>query len=354
MRLWGGKPAAPAPLEPVPAEVPPETWALRAVDAPVPVGFFGVLVNEKGDVVSEAVAGQKLKIPTGSGQKAAWWVRSGPWEMRFAPHPRQAPEAGLAVVLEPQETHGSHSFIGSLLLSFPSAITADDLAPYWRGAPCIRAMPPCVTPLQLEERRLELRRYATARLGLVVSQLRRVDLDLPAPSAPAQPPRQQPASQPPQESRAAPVQPDWADVVAQDELACQRLWRDLPRLDTHLRHVWAGPGWSADLAIYRRQQAVAQRVGLLGAKLGRPVALAQPFYGGRAPTRLQRLWIAAASSKAEQVLNEAWAVVAQLQPKTEPNPEQLLRLEDVVDRLEHEINRRLKAWWELDLDGRHS
>ena len=133
-----------------------------------------------------------------------------------------------------------------------------------------------------------------------------------------------------------------------DRRACRRLQAELPILDRKLRTCWAGQGWSDDMNVYTAQRGIVTRLGLLAGKFGQPVSVEQRFAPGREPSDVQRHMVAVAAVRAEQALGQAWATLEGLHANTAPTAAGLAPLAAAVDRLEHEVNRRLRAWWELE------
>lgn len=141
----------------------------------------------------------------------------------------------------------------------------------------------------------------------------------------------------------------WPELVARDQRACQRLGRELPLLDQRLRARWGASGWCQhDMAVFAQQRRLSQQLGLLASKLGRPASVAQRFAPGHGPGEAQRRLVAGAALRAEQALGDCWAVLEVMPDGQVPTATQLRALDATVARLAHEVNRRLRAWWELE------
>jgi len=327
-----------------------EVWAARAPAGVVSQGFVGLRLGPDGAVDQVAIAGQALAAGKNMAGMPLWWVRTQPWWLRFAPEPELAPEAGLALEIEPFAEGGEYGLLTPWLAEQRADVVADTFAAPLRQHPKVRTLPPCVTSAVLGASRVELHAYAVGRFGVRVLSLRRVDLPPPAANSPAS------ADVAPQAVGAdviavpAPgnVATTWADLVSMDRRACRRLAAELPVLDRKLRKRWSGQGWSNDVDTYMTQRSLQQRLGLLAGKFGRPTSVEQRFAPGHGPDLAQRQMVAAASLRAEQALGQAWAAVEGLQADTMPSSAELSAVADAIDRLEHEVNRRLRAWWKVD------
>lgn len=335
---------------PAPAKVPEDCWALLVADGPVALGFTGLCIAASGEVEQVVFAGQKLSRTAAKRASQLWWVRQGRWAFEFAPEPELAPEAGLAVEIEPFDEAGDYGLLSPLLVSQKGPITAGFWGALMRSVPCIRTLPPCVTVEQLDRRRKDLHIQAIKAWGVRVLSLRRVGLSPPEDKHPT--------------SGSDAVHTDasvalagstvldsaqlpWAEVVTADRRACRRLAKELPALDGRLRSIWTGDAWSSDMAVYQVQRRLQQRLSLLGDKFGIPVSIDQRLGNGGEPNADQRRLLAAAALRAEQALGNAWVVLESMVPGAAPSSENLDALEQVVDRLEREVNRRLTTWWEL-------
>ena len=336
-----------------PQAVPDDTWACRAQAGQVARGFVGLRLRVDGEVEQVAQAGKDLTRGEAKANPQLWWVREGRWPMQFAPQPEWAPEAGLALEIEPMASGGEYGALTRWLVSQQVAVTVATFAAPLREHPEVKTLPPCATPALLAEREFKLHVYAVGAFGVRVLHLRRVPLPPPVPSPAARLTAPQAAASSGVRTAAHTAldlaQAAWPTVVAQDQRACRRLAAELPMLDQRLNKLWGATGWSqTDMALFRQQQHVAQQLGLLAGKLGRPVSVAQRFAAGVGPTDAQRRLVAGAALRAEQALGDCWALLESLPAGQVPHATHMQALAQAVQRLEHEVNRRLRAWWELE------
>lgn len=328
-----------------------DVWAARCPAGVVDPGFVGLRIEPDGTLAPVVSAGQVLTVGKANSGALLWWVRTPPWSLRFAPEPELAPEAGLALEIEPFAVGGEYGLLSSWLALQRADVRADAFASLLRQHPMVSTLPPCVTNAMLAKRKVALREYTVGQFGVRVLSVRRVDLPPPdeAPAPPAV------LAVPAVSGAVAPAQPaagnvatTWADMVGMDRRACRRLQAELPLLDRKLRKCWAEQGWSDDMSVYTAQRGIVTRLGLLTGKFGQPVGVEQRFAPGRGPNDAQRHLVAVAALRAEQALGQAWAALEGLQANTAPTAAELAPVAAAVDRLEHEVNRRLRAWWELE------
>jgi hypothetical protein len=334
--------------QPAPLTVPHNVWAWPAVAGQVPAGFMGVQVGASGQADASVSAGELLPAGRTGRETQLWWVRAEPWTFCFAPWREQSPQAGLALTLRPHAVGDSWAGLAEWLWSCRGAVTDAVLAENLRRLAALSSLPPCATEDLLAERARWVNTSVGLSMGIALTSLSRVDLDLPAapepPLATAAADAAASASVAPPESAAT---LPWDVLVGRDEHACRRLYADLPRLDRRLRQIWGAHGWADDAARAQRQRRLQDRLNLLAATVGRPVSLKQQLGASRGPTPAQRRMIGAAALLAQQTLGEAWAALEAMVPGTVPTDDALERLEQVAEQLAEQVQMRLRAWWEF-------
>lgn len=356
--IWPGRAAARAAASALPPGA--NTWAACGRAGPVPAGWLGLRVSADGLCTAtvepgHAVPAPRLKADGGT----AWWVRSEPWPLCFAPWPSLAPEAGLALHLSLDGAPGPERF--TLLALQLAETTADVTDLLWahrlRQREAIKTLPPCATPAMLAVAADALSLLEWPDWQVRVSHLHRLDLALPhAPAAQTAPvqPAAQPSAGAAAVAAAAAVVPDpaspaptLATMLAQDKAAGRQLARELPRLGLDVQRRWAGGGWSTDANVAQRQSHLSQAIGLMASSLGTLPALAPRPGARRQASAVERsmLWLHAL--QAAEALGRAHAAVQALPPpSTPPTAAQLLALEAAVSALQAHLQVRQLPWWE--------
>ena len=377
--IWPGRAAArPAPTAPPPDA---DTWAARSQAGPVPAGWLGLRVSADGQCTATAEPGQAVPTPRFKADGGtAWWVRSQPWPLCFAPWPSLAPEAGLGLTLSLDCPPGPERFtLLALQLADATADVTDQLwAQRLRQREAIKTLPPCATPALLANAADALSQVEWPDWQVRVSDLHRLDLALPhAPAAPAA--AAQPEARPdgptgatpaatspgplpgatttataqvgPMDAATAPEHtspaPTLATMLAQDKAACRQLARELPRLGLDVQQRWAGGGWSSDADVAQRQRHLSQAIGLMASSLGALPSLAPRPGARRQVSAVARSMVWLHALQAAEALGRAHTAVQALPPpRTPPTAAQLLALEEAVSALQAHLQVRQLPWWE--------
>ena len=312
----------------------------------VPAGCFGL--SWVAGVATKHDPGSRPQIrPEGS----LWWVNEGARSLRFAPD-ETAPEVGLSVDVSPRPKF-EHD-LANWLASLVDAEEVGDQHLVWslrhRADEALKqAMRPCQQSEEMARARLEVSDAVRQAMGLQCTALFRVDL---AEGAKAPDEEMHHAEPGPLETEPDPVLSEEAlahyarEFDANEAYAERRFFIELPKLAAAINHRRHLPGTPTDEVWPSR----CRELSLMCQSLVKSYSSRRPTLpaGGAALPRETVRLMALASRQATSGLDAAWAILASVRADAGLGMVQILRLEDAVEQLRLQLERRFTPWWEIE------